>query len=275
MTRLVRDDIYEIKESIRKYDKEVFYKQTGCTMSQVARIAAGVHTEENPFSVATVTVTSGLGEISGFADTNTAILKHCGIDAVTMQKTDVAGIQEAFESGRDLIMMADDDIFSIFGAGVKVQSDNGDATGRSYAAALIEAIKNRHLAILGQKILVLGAGPVGEAACDYIAKAGAVPCIFDLDTAKARALCEKNTKAELIERLDSYLDFKYILDASTAKELIDEKDVTEETIISAPGVPCIATKKACEKATVIHNPLELGTIAMYYQCVGQMKESVG
>lgn len=274
MTRLVREDIFEIEKKIKEYDSRIFKVQTGHTMDEVSRIAAGVALESTAKpTVATVTVTSGLGVISGFAGTNAAILRHCGIQADELEKTDVAGIQEAFEKRYDLILMADDDIYSMFGAGVRAQSDNGDATGKGYAAALIEAIKNRGISVEGQKILVLGAGPVGRAAAEYISSAGAVPCVYDLLEEKARSLSSEVSGAILIEGPVDYKEYAYILDATTAGGLISEEDVTEDTIISAPGVPCIATEGAAAKAAVIHNPLELGTITMYYQCVRQMQDA--
>lgn len=271
MTRLVHKDIFEINKKIKVYDEEIFKNQTGHSMREIAGIAANVGNADPDLSVASITVTSGLGEITDFARMNVAILQHCGVDAEEMELSDVAGIQEAIRKKKDLILMADDDVFSLFGIGISAESDNGDATGTGYAAALIEAIKHRGVSIKNQKVLILGAGPVGLAAARYIRRAGAVPCIYDIDIDKAQTVAETIDGAVLLDSKPIYRDYPYILDATTAGDLITEEDVTTDTIISAPGVPCIATKEAAQVATVIHNPLELGVITMYYQCLSQAK----
>ena len=114
MTRLVREDIFEIEEKIGQYD-QYFMSQTGKTMAQIARTAAGVTGEIVPYGVTVIPVTSGLGIISTFSESVAAILKHAGIHAVVSKRTDVAGIQEAYLSGREIIFMADDDVFSASG----------------------------------------------------------------------------------------------------------------------------------------------------------------
>lgn len=270
MTRLVCKDICQIKQTIKAYD-QLFLTQTGGTMAEIAKKAVGLSKEVKDVKAATVTVTSGLGVISGFAGMVAEILRHCGVEAAEMNTPDVGGIQEAFMKDMDIIFMADDDIFSAFGTGIKVQSDNGYATGIGYAAALIEAMKNRGISVKREKILVLGAGPVGDAAVSYFIKEGAVPCIFDLNLEKARALCKQHKGAVLLEQLQDYKTYPFILDASTAKEIINKEDVTKNTIISAPGMPCAASASAAEIVTVIHNPLELGVITMYYDCLKQLE----
>ncbi|MCR4892183.1 MAG: 3-methylornithyl-N6-L-lysine dehydrogenase PylD [Lachnospiraceae bacterium] len=272
MTRLVHKDIFEINKRIKAYDQEIFRSQTGRSMREIACIAAGGGDLKPSLSVACVTVTGGLGEITDFAGMNAAILRHCGADAEEMKCRDVAGIQEAFRKRKDLILMADDDVFSLFGAGLAVESDNGDATGTGYAAALAEAIKHRGFPLEGQKILVLGGGPVGRAAAVYLAEAGAIPCIYDLDLEKAAGLVRLIPGSLLLEIEPEYGRYSFILDATTTGDQIGAKDVSKDTIISAPGVPCIATEEAAKIATVIHNPLELGVITMYYQCLARAGE---
>jgi pyrrolysine biosynthesis protein PylD len=48
--------------------------------------------------------------------------------------------------------------------------------------------------------------------------------------------------------------------------------VTDKTIIAAPGMPCGVCPEAREKATVIHNPLELGIMTMYFDCIKKFEE---
>ena len=76
--------------------------------------------------------------------------------------------------------------------------------------------------------------------------------------------CEGMTKLEKPPILKEY---KYIYNATTSAGFITADDVSADTVISAPGMPCGITKEACGIATVIHNSLELGVITMYYECV--------
>lgn len=273
MSRLVREDIYYIEENIQAYDR-ILQAQTGHTLAELGQQAAGYAGEAAQVPVAVITVTAGLGALEGFAASVAAILAYCGATTQVMERQDVAGIQEAFQKGKQLIFMADEDVFSAFGAGSRAQADNGEATGRAFAAALLGAMGVRGSSAVGAPILILGAGPVGRAAAAYLAKAGAAPCAYDVDPGKSRKLCEACPGVRQLAQPPQYREYRYILDATTAGGIIGEGEVGEDTIIAAPGMPCGVTKEAARKATVIHNPLELGVAAMYYQCLKQMEEEV-
>lgn len=268
MTRLIKDDVIKIKTQIKEYDK-IFKSQTGHTMEEIARIASGVNKENINVPTAVVPVTSGLGVISGFAKSVASILKHCGIDASVTKCTDVAGLQESYLSGRKLIFLADDDVFAAFGIGNKITADNGFATGQGYAGALVETMKSRGVSLKGNKVLVLGAGPVGCAAAQYLSKENLDVDMYDLDEAKIKKFIKKFPKIHMLKQLKDYSEYNYILDATTAADIITKEDVTAQTIIAVPGMPCGAHEDACDIATVIHNPLELGVLTMYYQCIAQ------
>ncbi len=66
--------------------------------------------------------------------------------------------------------------------------------------------------------------------------------------------------------------FPYIIDASTSADFITAEDVSDETIIAAPGMPRGITAEACGKATVLHNPLELGIMTMYFDCLKKLED---
>lgn len=55
--------------------------------------------------------------------------------------------------------------------------------------------------------------------------------------------------------------------------VIEKEDVTENTVIAAPGMPLGVDENARTIATVIHNPLELGILTMYCDCLKQMEET--
>lgn len=261
MTRLKEQDINHISLKIKEYDA-IFKKQTGYTMAEVAKQVTGLTTFNNN-EVAVIPVTSGLGIIGGFSETVCSILQYVGAKAYVTKGTDVAGLQEAYEKQADIIFMADDNICSAFTLDKRSYSDNGEATGKIFAAALGKAMGE----IEGQEVLIMGAGPVGQAAATYLWKEGAIPVICDLDEAKAIKLAG-TLQGSYIEKSPSNLkNYTYIVDATTAGGYITEKDVDEKTIIAAPGMPLGVTKEAMQIATVIHNPLELGIIMMYFDCV--------
>ncbi|WP_298483899.1 3-methylornithyl-N6-L-lysine dehydrogenase PylD [uncultured Ruminococcus sp.] len=265
MSRLIPTDISHIPTSMQAYDA-TFQKQTGMTMAQTA--CHGLHiSEHSPVKkTAVIPVTSGLGVISRFSESVCAILQHIGADAFVTEKTDVAGLQEAYAAGAEVIFLADDDVYAAFSTGGAWQSDNGFATGIAFAAALDGAVS-----CAGKKVLVLGAGPVGSAAAKWLDNAGAQVAVYDPLLGKAKAAAEKCVHATVLCDTPDLRQYGYILDATPNGGWISAEDVTEGTVFSVPGMPLSLTSEAAEKVTLIHNPLELGTIAMYYDCIRQME----
>lgn len=270
MTRLLETDIDKIEKELQQYEN-IFIRQTGYTMEQIAKKAVGISKSVLKRKVAVIPITSGLGVIKGFSQAVGAILRHCQIETVVVEQSDVAGLQQAYVKKCSMAFLADDSVCAAFGIGNFVHSDNGEATGKGYAAALIETMKNRGIAIKGERILILGAGAVGRAAAIYIEKQQGIPVICDIDRDKAVDLVARLTKCEWITAPATLREYTYIIDASTSLDFITDEDVTSKTIVAAPGMPCGATKAAREKATIIHNPLELGIITMYYDCIKQLE----
>ena len=267
MTRLVESDIDHISKEIEEYDRK-FFQQTGYSMEEIAKIAVGIKNKTTKRKVAAVPVTSGLGIIGGFSFSVAEILRHCGIEAIVTEKSDVAGIQEAYQSDAEIVFMSDDDICAAFCLDKKVQSDNGYATGIGFAAAL-------HMAsgeINNKEVLILGAGPVGSAAAAYISDVGGNPVIYDLKYEKAQKLAATLSRAKAISECRELKQYKYIIDASTSGEFISRDDVSHETIIASPGMPIGVKKEVMDIATVIYNPLELGVITMYFHCIRQLED---
>ncbi|MDD2414944.1 MAG: 3-methylornithyl-N6-L-lysine dehydrogenase PylD [Eubacteriaceae bacterium] len=271
MTRLFKTDIDTITAQMNTYDS-IFQKQTGYTMEEIARKAANIHDFPQKPSVAAIPVTSGLGIISGFAQTVAAILHHCHVDAEATPRSDVTGLQLACQNGRQIAFMADDDTFTAIGTSKPLLSDNGYATGQGFATALCAAMKSRGIAPRGKEALVLGAGPVGTAAAQTLMKAKMKVAVYDIDIRKSQRLAETIRADHCLQETPDYRSYRYIVDATTAGDFIDDQDVTPDTIIAAPGMPRGVSDAACQKATVIHNTLELGVMTMYYQCVRQMED---
>ncbi|KGK88343.1 hypothetical protein DP73_12670 [Desulfosporosinus sp. HMP52] len=271
MTRLLESDIDLIETQLQNYEN-LFIRQTGCTMEEIAQKAVGLRENTKRIKTAVISVTSGLGIIAGFSQAVGAILRHHRVETLITEKTDVAGLQQAYLSKCGIAFLADDCVCAALGIGSAVQSDNGWATGRAFAAAIIEAMRKKGINPLQEPVLIIGAGPVGEAAAHYIAEQQAIPVICDLDNNKAACLAATLDHSAWVSSPAPIRQFSYIIDAGTTRDFITEEDVTEKTIIAAPGMPCGATAAAREKAMVIHNPLELGIITMYFDCMKQLED---
>ncbi len=273
MTRLLETDLAQLDLQLNHYEK-IFTEKTGQSLQLVAQKAAGLTKAScRPLKTAVVPVSSGLGLIKGFARSVAAILSHLAVPVQVTINTDVAGIQEAYASGSELAFLADDQVFLAFGIGSKVHSDNSQATGRAFAAALIAALENKGSCPQKQPVLVLGAGPVGLAAASYLASQELVPVISDLDKAKAAQLTSQLPQARLMAQTDAKRDFNYIIDATPAAGVITKEDVSKNSIIAVPGMPCGVDAAAASLALVIHNPLELGVAAMYFDCLAQLSKT--
>lgn len=267
MTRLNTSDIDGISSSLLRYDMEL-KKTVGYTLEEIAKHAVGLamdHKIQEKLKIAVVPVTSGLGIISGFSETVRDILKHCDLHAYVTETTDVAGIQEAYRTGADVIFIADDHTCSAFSLQGKVYSDNGHATGIAFSAALELMMEN----VENEEVLILGAGPVGKAAVEYFASKHAVPVLHDIQREKMKGIAEKVPEVRIENGPVDLKKYKYILDATTGEGFIGENDVKSGTKISAPGMPLGVKKDALKKVDLFHNPLETGILTMFFHCIKQ------
>lgn len=256
MTRLLESDVYPITGKLKKYDG-VIKNQTGKSLLELGFEASGRKGNLEPHQVGVVPVTTGIGLISGFSGTVAAIIQYLGPQAFVTEGTDVAGVEEAFGKGADILFFADDLTFAAINVKKGLCSDNGDATGRGFAAALKEAGGGRE-----DGVLVLGAGPVGTAAAAYFIKNGISVQVYDKNLSKMDRLLEKIPEAKAASEWQNQA-WSAIFDATTSSHFIHENNVTEKTWIAAPGMPLGVAEGAMKKcAGVIHNPLELGTAVM-------------
>lgn len=264
MTRLVEADIRPILVNLKKYDGTV-KQQTGMALMDIAMQAAGLKKPFPHMKTAVVPVTSGLGIIDGFSAAVCGILSCFGIDAFVTEKTDVGGIQEAYKNGAELIFMADDDVCSAFSLREGVYSDNGYATGIGFAAALKAAMDRRKGT--ERKVLVLGLGPVGCAAAEYLQESGCEVWVYDSQEGVLNSFIPKHPGIRAFNGRQPKKAFPYIYDATPVANVILREDVTKQTVIAAPGIPLGVETEAKQVAEVIHNPLELGILTMYCECV--------
>ncbi|WKY44056.1 3-methylornithyl-N6-L-lysine dehydrogenase PylD [Eubacteriaceae bacterium ES2] len=269
MTRLKPCDINDISANIASYDLAL-KKTMRYTLAEIARHAVALPVNYRPdrqLKIAVVPVTSGLGIISGFCQTVCAILKHCCLNASVAEASDIEGLQEAYRSGADMVFIADDKTCSAFSLDHKVYSDNGYATGIAFSAAL-ELMMPR---VVNEKVLVLGAGPVGSAAVNYFVSKKIATFLYDTDLTKMHSMAAKIPAVKLESGPLDLKKYNYILDATSGHSFIGRNDVNPGTKISAPGMPLSLKPEAFDQVELFHNPLELGILTMYFHCIKQME----
>ena len=256
MTRLVEKDIESVTKDLRMLDEEL-KKCCRKGLFELASYASGIDPDRvRHKKMGVVTITSGLGVIGGFSESLAGILTYLGADANVESHTDVDGFYESRQK-REGVMMADDDRFISMRFSDGRMSDNGDATGRGFAAALLMMAGN----VQGREVLVAGAGPVGKSAAAFLARHGAKILLYDKDPLKLEQVPWQTTDSIEGRR------FCLILEATTSADVITRDNVREDVCIAAPGMPLgVEASLAAElikKHQLVHNPLELGTAVMY------------
>ncbi len=256
MTRLTEKDIATVTEQLEALDA-TFDKMCGAGLREIAARASGVSPDLPALRTAVVPVTAGLGKIHGFSSAVCAILRYIGADAFVTTHTDVAGIYEAYEKGAACLFCADDARYMAVHRKTGKYSDNGDATGRGFAAALELAAGS----LFQEEVLVAGAGPVGRAAAAYLSGCGARVTLLDHNPAQLQDL-PWAVRTDL-----SNAQYRYILEATPSRQVICAEHVTPDGIVTAPGIllgiEAGLAQRLMQQERLIHNPLELGTAVMY------------
>lgn len=264
MTRLKSGDMPGIAADLDAYDAMLAAK-TGLNLRKLACGAARIAPESfarraSSVRAFVVSMSCGQGIIAGFCEAVNRILAHLGFDAAVAGKPDAAGIEEAFRNRAGLIWLSDDERFLAVNIRKRRVVENAEATGVGFAWAL-----NRMAGgVAGKPALVLGLGPVGQAAAATLVQLGADVRVYDLDPEKLRqvsgALAVK-AAASLPAALKSC---RLILDATPAANIFKPEDIQAETIVSAPGVPHGLSAGALRKIgpRFLHDSLELGVAVM-------------
>lgn len=269
------EDIGYVTDRLAVYDQELVTK-TGCTLRGLACRAAGVSETvvekilEN-LHVGIVPFTSGQGIIKGFGEALAGIGTHLGCSAFVTHATDAAGLAEAYERKTDIILLADDNRFVAIHTQSRNVIDNAVATGKGFASGLELMAKG----LKGKPVLVIGCGPVGQSAVSALLRTGARVSVYDIDPLRYDDL-EKvehlkgdvgiRTAKEINEALS---DHRYILDASSARDIIHTNHITPGTYISAPGMPLGLSEdaRAMVSDRLLHDPLQIGVATMIVSAV--------
>ena len=172
MTRLTENDIAGIEAEWATYERRL-EELTGDDLLTLAARTLGIDPETarsgvRELRVGAIPISSGEGLIGGFADSLASIAGHLGFEADVLP-ADVPGFQLAKSGGFDLFIWADDDTYLAENILTGTVGENGRATGRGFATALIRMAARKRL---DKRALVLGAGPVGCAGAETLALAG-------------------------------------------------------------------------------------------------------
>jgi 3-methylornithyl-N6-L-lysine dehydrogenase len=278
VTRLTQKDIHHISAGLEAYNQDLV-KKTGRSLLGIACHACSTNEDKvgywaQSFDVCVVPVTAGQGIISKFCETVAAILTFLGFHARISHKPDVSGMAAAFETRADAVMMADDHRFVGIGLDTGFVADNSVATGRGFAAALDLMAGG----IAGSDVLVLGCGPVGEAAACKLLFFGARVALYDKDPVIARGLKKRlsnypgGREIQIEKTPEAALSHhRYILEATPAPDAILDHLVSENMRISAPGVPLGLSYQASEmlRHRLVHDTLEIGVAVMAVSLYGK------
>lgn len=264
MTRLTESDIADLDQELLHYNQELIRK-TGMSLGQIACLGAGMDDADfalagENFSVSVVPITAGLGIIGGFSRSVEAIIRFLGFRTHITNTPDVDGFYEAICVGSDIVFLADDNRFIALNLKTGTVAENGIATGRGFAAAL----NGMAGGLMGKETLVLGLGPVGRAALNFLQEIGAQTAAFDVDPVKmgdSSGVTGVKWEKNLEESLPRY---RFLVDATPQAGFLTMDKLNSEVAMALPGVPIGLSDSACShyKERIIHDPLQIGVATM-------------
>jgi len=268
LTRLNSTDIHHISSQLKQYDQKL-QLFTGRGLLGIASHSCNVdeaimEQRAATFSFHIIPITTGQGIISNFSTTVCSILQFLGFKAEVAEESDITGLANSYKKAVDGIMMADDRLFIGLNLHTRSVVNNSGATGRVFSAALDLMTGG----LGGSRVLVLGCGPVGEAAAQNLLTLGARVVLYDINIAAAENIKEKFAEYGDITVTDSLHNstarYKYIFEATPTTNSIPDELLSGDSYVVAPGVPLGLSAKGCEilNNRYIHDKLELGVAAM-------------
>ncbi|MCO1604361.1 3-methylornithyl-N6-L-lysine dehydrogenase PylD [Desulfosporosinus nitroreducens] len=259
---------------MEEYNEELVRK-TGHTLSEIAAHAIGMHYTDvpDPGPIAVLPMTCGQGVIGGFSETVAGILSFLGVSTFVPSSPDAKGFAEAMERKAEIVFMADDDRFIAAHLKTGYCSDNSEATGKGYVAALdymTGGLKDRC-------VLILGAGPVGRSAAFSVLNFGGKIAVYDKDSKVREKLAQdifsqSGQYVHLEKDFDSAIkNHRAIVDACPEAGFITQDHLYSDSFIAAPGVPLGVHSDALDQISsrLVHDPLQLGVATMLYELLNK------
>jgi len=273
MTRLQHQDIAELGPNLIGYEKRL-RTATGCGLADIASHALGMQPMASgrlhrDTVAAVIPVSYGEGRIPGFSEAVRDILEFLGCTAFVTEQANIMGLGEAIERKATLLFLSDDDDFVAMNLATGRTSHNSEATGRGYGAALDQMAGG----VDAHEVLIIGAGPVGQAAARYLDARGGRVTVYDHDHDRARSLAETIPGGRQTPDLVTALQrCSLIVEATPSAGVLTRKDLTSRTMIAAPGVPLgvDVEGEAFLGNRLIHDALEIGVATMLYTALAPM-----
>jgi pyrrolysine biosynthesis protein PylD len=163
------------------------------------------------------------------------------------------------QNGAEIILMADDNIFLAHNLKNGKIANNQSCTGIIYAE-----IASRHLKADSKDVLVMGLGKVGFPGAAHFVHKGFT--VYGYDTHKAAL--EKTISMLGITPFDpsSPRKFSIIFEATPCANTLPETVISENCVVSTPGIPCAISNELKKKYNVelVMEPLGIGTASMLY-----------
>nr|4Q39_A Chain A, PYLD, pyrrolysine synthase [Methanosarcina barkeri str. Fusaro]4Q39_B Chain B, PYLD, pyrrolysine synthase [Methanosarcina barkeri str. Fusaro]4Q3A_A Chain A, PYLD, pyrrolysine synthase [Methanosarcina barkeri str. Fusaro]4Q3A_B Chain B, PYLD, pyrrolysine synthase [Methanosarcina barkeri str. Fusaro]4Q3A_C Chain C, PYLD, pyrrolysine synthase [Methanosarcina barkeri str. Fusaro]4Q3A_D Chain D, PYLD, pyrrolysine synthase [Methanosarcina barkeri str. Fusaro]4Q3B_A Chain A, PYLD, pyrro len=256
MALLTPDDLININMQLQKADSAV-QEVTGLDIKGICKALYGTFSSSEKVGI--VPVTSGNGIIGNFSASLHAITQYFGFDSFVTDMPDVSGYYEAVQNGAEIILMADDRTFLAHNLKNGKMANNQPCTGIIYAE-----IASRYLKADSKDVLVVGLGKVGFPGAEHLVQKDFRVYGYDAD----ETLLERATSNLGIIPFDpaNPKKFSIIFEATPCANTIPEAVLSENCVLSTPGIPCAISEELRDKYEVqlIAEPLGIGTASMLY-----------
>jgi pyrrolysine biosynthesis protein PylD len=256
MALLTPNDLININKQLQEADFSV-RRVTGLDIKGVCKALHG--TSQGSEKVGIVPVTSGNGIIGNFSASLHAITQYFGFDSFVSDMPDVSGYYEAVRNGAEIILMADDHTFLAHNLKNGKIANNQPCTGMIYAE-----IASRHLKADSKDVLVVGLGKVGFPGAAHLVKKGFRVYGYDPDETLLKRTV--SSLGIIPFDLESPKKFSIIFEATPCANTIPEAVLSENCVLSTPGIPCAISEELRKKYDVqlVTEPLGIGTASMLY-----------
>lgn len=259
MALLTPEDLENLSMQLEEND-EIARRVTGLDIRGICEALYG--TKPGSEKVGIIPITAGNGVIGNFTSSLLYIVEYFGFEGFISEHPDVTGYYEAVSQGADIIMMADDHIFTAHNLRNEKIVGNHVATGVIYAD-----IASRFQEASSKDILVIGLGRVGYAgACHLVDKGFNVYACDPNKEFLQKAVDELGIKPYCS---DDRKKFSMVFEATPNADTISEGMIEERCLVSTPGIPCGLPPEVGKKYRVdlVMEPLVIGVASMLYSVI--------
>ena len=270
MTRLAVEDLGKCPDDLKGYDQRL-KGITNLGLLELALMTTDMTLEQYRSRVTSLTwvavipITMGRGIIPGFSEKVAELGCFLGLPCKVTKSRDIAGWGEAVAGGSRMVVCADDNTFLAFNLTSRRVVDNALATGEVYGAALAAAADG----VADRAVGILGLGPVGQAAANWLHSQGAQLVVHDRDPNKQAGFFSGRGGISRAASVGEVLDqTDLVIDATNESDIIKAGQLKRRLILAAPGIPLGIDDPSSHMVDLIHDPLQLGVAAMMVQAVG-------